>query len=193
MKRTEKIEVRVSLEEKQTLSELAKQDGESVSGLIRGLVEKYMALNTASTTRKLPKWQIAAGLIVAAFIGHGLTLIPIHLHERGHQSSRASAPVYMVHGAIDDAAFGVGIQADDSTKEFTLNPESENPVRIKLAFKANSDDGGILKVSVCETGIDAQCEAAFNSQMDIDRIAPSALGHSTESGKPIHIFVQEMA
>ncbi len=193
MKRTEKIEVRVSLEEKQTLTQLAKQDGESVSGLIRGLVEKYMALNAASTTRKLPKWQIAAGLIVAAFIGHGLTLIPLHLHERGHQSARASTPVYMVHGAIDNSAFGVGIQADDSTKEFTINRESDNPVRIKLAFKPNSDAGGILRVSVCEMDIDAACEAAFESQMDIDRIAPSVLGNTTKSGKPIHIFVQEMA
>ena len=80
MKRTEKVEIRVSLEEKQKLTALAKQDGESVSGLIRGLVEKYMALNTASTVRKLPKWQIATGLVLAAFVGHGLTLIPIYLH-----------------------------------------------------------------------------------------------------------------
>lgn len=193
MKRTEKIEVRVSLEEKQTLSKLAKQDGESVSGLIRGLVEKYMALNAASTTRKLPKWQIAAGLTLAALIGHGLTLIPIHLHERGHQSAQASMPVYMVHGAIENAAFGVGIQADDSMKEITLNRESENPVRVKLAFKPNSEKGGVLKVSVCEIYIDADCQAAFESHMDIDRVAPSVLGNTTKSGKPIHIFVQEMA
>jgi len=80
MKRTEKVEIRVSLEEKQTLSNLAKQEGESVSGLIRGLVEKYMALNTASTTRKLPKWQIASGLIAAVFAGHLLTAAAVHLH-----------------------------------------------------------------------------------------------------------------
>ena len=80
MKRTEKVEIRVSLEEKQTLMQLAKQDGESVSGLIRGLVEKYIALNTASTIRRFPKWQIAAGLLTAAFVGHGLTLIPMYLH-----------------------------------------------------------------------------------------------------------------
>ena len=80
MKRTEKVEIRVSLEEKQALTKLAKQEGESVSGLIRGLVKKYISLNTASPIRKLPKWQVAAGLITAAFVGHGLTLIPIYLH-----------------------------------------------------------------------------------------------------------------
>ena len=80
MKRTEKVEIRVSLEEKQALTKLAKQEGESVSGLIRDLVKKYISLNTASPVRKLPKWQIVAGLIAAAFVGHGLTLIPIYLH-----------------------------------------------------------------------------------------------------------------
>jgi len=80
MKRTEKIEIRVSQEEKETLSNLARQEGDSVSGLIRGLVEKYMSLNAASTTRKLPKWQIAGLMVFAAFVGHGLTLIPIYMH-----------------------------------------------------------------------------------------------------------------
>ena len=80
MKRTEKVEIRVSQEEKQTLTDLAKLEGESVSGLIRGLVEKYMALNAASTTRKLPKWQLAGMLILAVFTGHLLTALMVHLH-----------------------------------------------------------------------------------------------------------------
>lgn len=80
MKRTEKIEVRVSLEEKQTLTQLAKQNGESVSGLIRGLVEKYMALNAATTVRKLPKWQIFSGLVAAMLAGHLLTWFAVVSH-----------------------------------------------------------------------------------------------------------------
>jgi len=87
MKRTEKIEIRVSLDEKEKLAALAQQDGESVSGLIRGLVEKYVALNSPLTTRKLPKWKLAGLLIAAVFLGHMLTLLPMHLHERGHQSA----------------------------------------------------------------------------------------------------------
>ena len=80
MKRTEKVEIRVSQEEKQTLTDLAKLEGESVSGLIRGLVEKYMALNAASTTRKLPRWKLAGMLIVAVFVGHLLTALMVRLH-----------------------------------------------------------------------------------------------------------------
>ena len=80
MKRTEKIEIRVSQAEKQTLTDLAKLEGESVSGLIRGLVEKYMVLNTATTTRKLPKWKLAGLLILAVFVGHLLTVVMVRLH-----------------------------------------------------------------------------------------------------------------
>lgn len=193
MKRTEKVEIRVSQEEKQTLTDLAKLEGESVSGLIRGLVEKYMALNAASTARKLPKWQIAAGLIIAAFIGHGLTLIPMHLHERGHATAKVDIARYMVHGAIDNSAFGVGVHKNDPTKDFIINRQTKTAVHIKLSFKDQSDKGGMLSVSICELGPEGICENAYETEMDIDRIAPSVLGASTKSGKPIHIFVQEMA
>ena len=195
VKRTEKVEIRVSHEEKQTLTQLAKQDGESVSGLIRGLVEKYMSLNAASTTRKLPKWQIAAGLILAAFIGHGLTLIPMHLHERGQQPAEVSAPIYMVHGAIDNAAFGIGVHANDTNKDFTLNQQSDTPVRVKLAFtpSPNDNEGGLLDIYICEISKEKGCETAFKSQISVDRVAPSVLGNQMDSGKPVHIFVQEMA
>lgn len=80
MKRTEKIEVRVSQEEKSTLTNLAKQEGESVSGLVRSLIDKYMALNAASTKRRLPKWQLAGIIIGAALFGHLTTAAHIILH-----------------------------------------------------------------------------------------------------------------
>jgi len=191
MKRTEKVEIRVSLEEKQTLAELAKQEGESVSGLIRGLVEKYIALNTASTTRKLPKWKVAAGLIIAALIGHGLTLIPMHLHERGDQT--AEAPVYMVHGAIGKSAFGIGVSEQQPIQRVSLQAADGTDMIIKLKFEPVADGSGELNLSICETSKDNVCITAFGGKMDIDRVTPSVLGNATSSGKPIHIFVQEMA
>ena len=40
MKKTEKIEVRLSHEEKTALTELAEQESRSVSDLVRGLIER---------------------------------------------------------------------------------------------------------------------------------------------------------
>jgi len=193
MKRTEKVEIRVSLEEKETLAALAKQEGESVSGLLRGLVEKYMALNTASAIRKLPKWQIVAGLTLAAFIGHGLTLIPMHLHDRVHQSALEKTPVFYVHGVIDQDAFGIGLQAGDAEKSITLNRNSEAPTIVRLSFEPLPKESGTLRILICETVIPDSCETEFQGEMFVDHSGPSVLGNRTKSGKPIHIFVQEVA
>lgn len=194
MKCTEKIEVRVSLEEKQTLTRLAKQDGDSVSGLIRGLVEKYMALNSPDTIRKLPKWQIAASLALAAMVGHGLTLIPMYLHDRPHQSA-SKTPIYMIHGAIDKHAFGMVVQAEDNKKEVLLESSNENSIRVNFDFKPDEtqEGGGMLTVSICEFSPEKTCEQALETEMQIDRVAPSALGNGLPSGKAVRIFVQEMA
>lgn len=192
MKRTEKVEIRVSLEEKQTLTALAKQDGESVSGLIRGLVEKYISLNSANTVRKLPKWQIAAGLIAAAFVGHGLTLIPMHLHDRGHQSVQVT-PTYMVHGAIGRSGFGVDFSAEDPKQRINLPYEDGKDMIVRLSFEPTEDGAGKLNVTICETASEESCIVDFNGQLDVGRGAPSVLGNNSKSGKPIHIFVQEMA
>jgi len=45
MKKTEKIEVRLSHEEKTALANLAEQEGRNVSELVRGLIERYMTLS----------------------------------------------------------------------------------------------------------------------------------------------------
>lgn len=193
MKRTEKIEVRVSQEEKQTLSTLAHQEGESVSGLIRGLVEKYMALNAASTKRRLPKWQVAGLLALAAFVGHGLTLIPMHLHERGHQNAKSAVPVYMVHGAIGASAFGIYVSEETPMQRVKLQAADGTDMLIKLNFEPASNGAGKLNVSVCEALTEDGCVTAFGGNMDISRRAPSVLGNTTKSGKPVHLFVQEMA
>ena len=70
MKRTEKIEVRLSHEEKQTLSELAEGEGRTVSDLVRGLIERYVSLNVSPFPRK-PRWALWSGLVASGLlIGH---------------------------------------------------------------------------------------------------------------------------
>ena len=47
-KLTDKIEIRISHTEKARLSELATDEGKSVSELVRGLVRRYVDLNTST-------------------------------------------------------------------------------------------------------------------------------------------------
>lgn len=193
MKRSEKIEIRVSLDEKTKLAELAQQEGESVSGLIRGLVGKYVALNSPSTKRRLPKWQLAVGFIIAALIGHGLTLIPIHLHDMGHGQATIQQPVFYVHGAIGDSAFGHSVNEDNPVREFALGKSDDRIMMVKLAYSVDTNDTGRVTISICETTQTTPCASIFEQNINVGRRAPSVFGGTTKMGKPIHVFVQELA
>ena len=66
-KLTDKIEIRISHTEKARLSELATDEGKSVSELVRGLVRRYVDLNTS--TRIIRRgWLPAAGAVAAALV-----------------------------------------------------------------------------------------------------------------------------
>ena len=66
MKKTEKIEVRLSHEEKTALTTLAEQEDRSVSDLVRGLIERYMSINTTRLPRKMP-WLYLGRLRLGVF------------------------------------------------------------------------------------------------------------------------------
>jgi len=69
-----------------------------------------MTLNATTTVRKLPKWKIAVGLITAAFFGHLLTLIPMHIHGHKHKFTVSAAPLNLVHDAGVKGAFDAEIE-----------------------------------------------------------------------------------
>ena len=69
MKKSEKIEVRLSHEEKQKLTEIADGEGRSVSELVRGLISRYMAVN-APIVKKTAWGKIAAVAVVGVLLGH---------------------------------------------------------------------------------------------------------------------------
>lgn len=196
MKRTEKIEVRVSQEEKTTLTQLAKQEGESISGLVRGLIDKYMSLNATTTKRRLPKWQLGALLLFAAFLGHAFTLIPQHLHDQNHAEMK-SQPIYYVHGVIGESAFGLTINDQmTKTKTLSLRQSDENPVHITLTLSDDIEgqDKEKLTLLICESAeIDKVCSPSLEQSIFISEGSPSVLGTRTQNGNAVHLFVQEMA
>ena len=86
MKRSEKIEVRLSHEEKQSLSAIADGEGRTVSDLVRGLIERYVNLNASPLPRK-PHWALWAGLVASGLlIGHLGTWGMMQLHHRAGKS-----------------------------------------------------------------------------------------------------------
>jgi hypothetical protein len=152
-----------------------------------------MALNSPSTKRRLPKWQLAALLLLAAFIGHGLTLIPMHLHDHKSETVSLEDPVFFVHGAIGDSAFGHSVNADNPRREFSLGSDQDGVMNVSLAYAPLSTDEVLVTVSVCETASEMPCTPIFEQNVFVGRVAPSVVGATTSTGQPIHIFIQEMA
>ena len=80
MKKTEKIEVRLSHEEKKALANLAEQEGRSVSELVRGLIDRYMTLSNTRLPQKMAWPKIAAIAIGGLLLGHLGTYAMVVMH-----------------------------------------------------------------------------------------------------------------
>lgn len=80
MKKTEKIEIRLSHDDKERLNTIAESEGRTISQIVRDLIDKYMDLNSArkskqvSTLEKM-KWGIAGAVCSA------LLFIPFVLNK----------------------------------------------------------------------------------------------------------------
>ena len=67
-KKSEKLELRVTYEDKERLQQLAEAEGHSVSELVRSVVRRYLDLNTSTRVIKRG-WVPAVGAVALALAG----------------------------------------------------------------------------------------------------------------------------
>ncbi|MEP6343049.1 MAG: hypothetical protein ABJ275_07015 [Maricaulaceae bacterium] len=80
-KKSEKLEIRLSYEEKQELSSVAEIEGRTVSDLVRGLIRRYVKVSRERLPRRRSYgWMIGLGLF-CFLLGHMATLLVAHLHN----------------------------------------------------------------------------------------------------------------
>ena len=97
MKKTEKIEIRVSQSEKEALTQLAQVENRSVSEMLRELARKYVLLNKGSTRLQYLRPKAVFALALCFFMG-GVVFT---------QTPRAMAPLpYHISGSTGDTLFG---------------------------------------------------------------------------------------
>jgi len=140
MKRTEKIEIRLSNEEKTALTDLAEKEGRTVSKLVRDVVSKYMELNTARLPQKFTRWKLGAISAGAAILGFGFA---------NALSVVGNSELYTLSGHIDYQSFSS-----------PLHRKAKKPQKIQLQAKGKtfeietsfdtSGDLSQLKIYVCE-------------------------------------------
>ena len=144
MKKTEKIEVRVSHEEKARLSGIAERRGVSVSELIR----EQMA-EDIGTLPRVPKWPGYAAVAAGALALAALSLSV--LSKVQPTGSLRPAAVIHVYGQTYQAAFGrVLPNAIGEAFEETLGLEDGKSVAVRGEIVSVKGDVTTLHVTACE-------------------------------------------
>ncbi len=188
MKKTEKIEVRLSHEEKAELTKIAEGEGRSVSELIRHLVERYITLNTARLPKKAPWLALGATAIAAFLAGHLLTYYIA--------KSKSHPPVYNFYTQVDKDNTGIGsddisvpIIARDGYENTFIIPRKQGDVEVSLRIDAKRDALPVLNVILCEKS-QTSCDLIASPKLTFDHHDSARIKLSSEKGYGIRLGIQ---
>lgn len=176
MKRSEKIEVRVSHEEKSALSSLAHSEGQTISETVRGLMRGRTSVGEGAIRKNGRIW-FASGL--------ALVSVAIGAFAFGLSPSSAETYEYYVEGSIGEHHFG-----------FAMDLASSETERLEIGsgyiVSAAQAETGKVGVSICLSA-QAQCVQIANSSLWLDPKYPSVWQTFSSSGEFVSVSVQKLA
>lgn len=181
MKKTEKIEVRLSHEEKTALTTLAEQEDRSVSDLVRGLIERYMSINTQSLPRKTPWVKFGAIAVAGFFAGHLMTYFIAKSHEH--------VPVYSLNVRMDfDDSITIPILKQAGQSDEFVIPHKSGDVLVKTKVTDATDDLTTLEIELCRK-IKTDCEIVASPTLKFNPNRDASLGFKDADDTEIMIFL----
>jgi len=187
MKKSEKIEIRISLAEKESLAQLAASEGRSISELVRELAKKYAQLNMPRPVSALSRWHMAGLIFCGLGIGVGMTMSVLNKNSERIYSQ------FMVHGVVDDHGFGFGIKSDLQTAESVTLGEGADAITIDIAVKGGEDAMPVALITLCkQTG--ESCVKNAEADIPIGRgISPSVWQTDTDTGEKLFLVLQPVS
>ncbi len=153
MKRTEKIEIRLSHEEKTSLTGLAEKEGRSVSRLVRDVISKYMELNTARIPSKLKRSQLGILLTLAGILGFGVS---------SALSLVGKSEIYLLSGRVNGIDFYTPLHRKAQKPHIINVRTTEGVYQIQTSFSPGPDLSS-LKFNICKKAHDGCEEIAADS------------------------------
>ena len=182
MKKTEKIEVRLSHEEKTALTTLAEQEGRTVSELVRGLVERYMSVNTSRLPRKTPWMKFVAIGVVGFFAGHLVTYLIAKSHD---QTSIYNMGVQF---GGDRITFSLLEKPGDAPK-FVI-PAKKGDILISPKIERESDSLASVTVEMCRKS-GSTCQAIAKPTLQFDPNSQNSVSFEEDSGEVVYVFLNK--
>lgn len=180
MKKTEKIEVRLSHEEKTALTTLAEQEGRSVSDLVRGLIERYMTLNTSRLPNKTPWLKFAAIGIGGFFVGHLATYFIAKSHDH--------PPIYSLQVSIDFEGITVPLIKEAGQSDEFILPRPDGDVLVKTQVTQSPNSLAALDIELCRK-MNTGCEIIANPNLKFDPQGGAALSFKDDNDESVSIFL----
>ena len=180
MKKTEKIEVRLSHEEKTALTELAEQESRSVSDLVRGLIERYMSINTTRLPQKTPWAKFVAIAVGGFFAGHLATYFIAKSHSY--------APIYSLQVSMDFEGITVPLIKEVGQADEFLMPRPDGDVLVKTKVTQSPNSLATLDIELCRK-IKSSCEVIASPNLKFNPQSGAALSFKDNKGKSVSIFL----
>jgi len=186
MKKSEKIEIRISYDEKEKLARLAESEGRSVSELVRDLAKKYAQLNMPRPRPRMSRLHMLGLLLCGLGLGTGATFSYFNVQSPSIQTT------YMVHGTIGDHGFGFPLEhANGKINTVTLG-DGDGAYSIHIAIKPDAKKKKIAAVYICRQTPEA-CEDSAQADMKLSGgISPSVWQDKLED-KNLFLVVQPVS
>ena len=186
MKKSEKIEIRISFDEKEKLTQLAESEGQSVSELVRGLAKRYAQLNTPRPRPKMSRLHMAGLVLCGLGLGAGATFSYFDVRSPGSETT------YMVHGTIGDHGFGFPLEHTNGKVNVVTLDEGEGGYIIHVAIKPDGDNQKMTAVHICHKTEDAFADFAQADLKLSGGLTPSVWQDNSED-KNLFLVVQPVS
>lgn len=183
MKKSEKIEIRISYDEKEKLTRLAESEGQSVSELVRGLAKKYAQLNMPRPRPRLSRLHMAGLICCGLGSGIGATL------SLTGNKTHAVSTQYNVHGVIENTGFSFNL-TDKVGDTYLANLDrvgSQYQIHVKII---PGDERPVATFEVCKL-IGQNCEPHVTTDLVMEQNSDGSVWQAqTKSGDPLFLVLQ---
>ena len=167
MKKTEKIEIRLSHEDKERLSRMAENEGRTISQLVRGLIDKYLELSPTNIRRPVPKKTLFLSSLVSGIIGFVLSYGLVKGNNPEYNTTETRI-VKNVRISYDNAWSVLAVPLLDKYEiEHSVQYGTEAELSIKIALHKNAYGQYPANFVFCLRQTD-QCEEMAKAELILD-------------------------
>ena len=181
-KKSEKLEIRLSYEEKQELASVAETEGRTVSDLVRGLIRRYMKVTRGRLPQKT-SWLKWAGIGLAGLlIGHLGTWAYTQSHRHDDPAR------YNLSARIGNSSLDTPILASDGYNTEIILADKEGDIKIKLNVEDRTASLSILRAEICQQK-GSICENIASPILHFNPDSPASIHINDDTHKDVEMIL----